>query len=445
LNKPVPPPPYAELLWRASDSGRFSAIVASALPDSGPTRPYLAWDKLRHKTPPDDLTHEEWWCGIKLGRTAVLRTVDSLRATDGRPFSYALPDEVLAQVDQITSDASGQVSIDEQVTNPASRDRYIVSSLIEEAITSSQLEGATTSRRVAKDMLRNGRRPRDRSEQMILNNFMAMRRIIELRHEPITPDLVCEIQRIVTDGTLNDPTGAGVLQHDDRERIAVWDEWGDLLHSPPPVAELPERLTRLCSFANATDSDAYVPPVLRAIAVHFMIGYDHYFEDGNGRAARALFYWVMLRNGYWLTEFLTISSILKKAPSQYGQSFLLTEQDDGDLTYFFIYQLSILNRAIAELHKHLATKVEQLRQLSSAIRALPGSFNHRQLALLEHAAKDPTAVYTTRSHAVSHRVSGETARHDLMDLEDRQLLVRFKMGKQFAWSPMADLHDRLST
>jgi Fic family protein len=259
----------------------------------------------------------------------------------------------------------------------------------------------------------------------------------------MTPDLVCEIHRIVTDGTLDTPESAGRIQDDDADRIAVWGDGDQLLHRPPVVAELPDRLERLCAFANGEGDEAYLSPVLRAIAVHFMMGYDHYFEDGNGRTARALFYWTMLRNGYWLTEFLAISRILKQAPSKYAQSFLLTEQDDGDLTHFFIYHLNVITRAIDELHGYLAVKAEELRGLQRAINATPGEFNHRQLAVLEHATRHPDAVYTVDSHARSHHASGQTARNDLADLEKRGLLRRSKQGRRFAWVPAVDLADRL--
>ena len=83
---------------------------------------------------------------------------------------------------------------------------------MEEAITSSQLEGAATSRRVAKDMLRSGRTPKNRSERMIVNNFRAMQRIRELRATPLSPALICDLHRIVTEGTLDNPEGAGRIQ-----------------------------------------------------------------------------------------------------------------------------------------------------------------------------------------------------------------------------------------
>lgn len=441
MKVPAPPPDYDRLLSAALENHRVGTLLGQSR-GNAVVDEYLPWDKFRFKTPPDGLSIEEWWLVTRLSRRSVERKTDLLRDKAGVPFSYALPDEVLRSVDAITRNASGSIAVSEQVTNPTTRDRYVVNSLIEEAITSSQLEGAATSRRVAKEMIRSGRQPADRSERMILNNFRAMQRITELRNSDMTPELILEIHRIVSEGTLDNPDGAGRVQDDDKDRVAVWGDGDQLLHRPPAVDELGDRMQRLCDFANEVGDGSYMPPILRAIAIHFMMGYDHYFEDGNGRTARALFYWSMLRQGFWLTEFMTISKILKQAPAQYARSFLLTEHDAGDLTHFFIYHLRIIERAIDELHDYLRAKAEELRSIQTVIKAMPGEFNHRQLAVLDHAVRNPGTDFTATSHATSHDVSGETARQDLSDLEERGYLRRSKMGKRFVWSAVADLPTR---
>ncbi len=264
---------------------------------------------------------------------------------------------------------------------------------------------------------------------MILNNYFAMQGIRELAQNPLTPDTVLELHRIVTDGTLEHPEYAGRLQDRDDQRVSVWGDGDQLLHRPPPVNELPARLERLCAFANGSDDTPYMPAVVRAIVVHFMMGYDHYCEEGNGRTVRALFYWPMLREGYWLTEYLSISQILRKAPAQYARAFLMTEDEGGDLTHFVLYQLGVIRRAIDDLHEYLAAKAREIREVQSRLKGLPGEFNHRQLAVLDHAARNPTAVHTAKSHDASHRVTIETARQDLRALEARGALERFKISK----------------
>jgi Fic family protein len=147
----------------------------------------------------------------------------------------------------------------------------------------------------------------------------------------------------------------------------------------------------------------------------------------------------MLRHGYWLTEFLSISKILLGAPAQYGRSFIYTEQDAGDLTYFFLYHLKVITRAINELDKYLARKVQELRETRVLLSATPGEYNHRQLALLELAIKEPQTIFTIESHARSHNVSYETSRSDLRNLEERSLLQQSKLGRQFVWQAADNL------
>lgn len=416
---------------------RFDVILTTEVDDSA----YLHWDDLFHREPPAGLTHEEWWLALKLGRRLTRRTI-ALTPANGGAFTFNLPDAALEMLLTIDQQAAGRIGTSDTVVNPATRDKYVMSSLVEEAIRSSQLEGASTTRRVAKEMLRTGRAARDRSEQMIVNNFRAMQFVREIVGQPLTPELVCEIQRIVTAATLDDPSDAGRFQQVDDTRVRVWD--GDrVLYTPPPAQELPWRMAALCEFANG-GGQGFVHPVVRAILLHFWLAYDHPFADGNGRTARILFYWSMLRSGYWLTEFISISRILRNAPSKYARSFLLTETDDNDLTYFLLYHLGVVLRAIDELHAYVQRKERQVRDAERLVRSA-GRLNHRQLALVSHALRNPDGWYTVESHRRSHAVAYETARSDLLDLADLRLLVQTKVGKAFRFTPAPDLDDRLRT
>ncbi|WGI35741.1 Fic family protein [Mycolicibacterium aubagnense] len=435
---PMPPPDFAAVMERVAERPKR---LLEVLADVGDDDEYLAWDKLRYREPPAGLTHEEWWLGLKFRRRGNRRPLP-LHLIDGRQFSYTLPDTVLRELDYVAQRASGNLALPDAVVSGASRDRYVVQSLIEEAISSSQLEGASTTRKEARRMLNYQEEPKNRSQQMILNNYRAMQYVREVKDQPFTPERICELHRIVTDGTLDDPSAAGRIQSnaDPADRVKILDEDDELLHQPPPLDQLPGRLKALCDFANADPvSMPYVPPVVRALTVHFMAGYDHYFEDGNGRTARALFYWSMLKQGYWLTEHLAISLILKDAPSRYARSFVYTEQDDGDLTYFLIYHLEVIRRALLSLDGYLHKKALELQHARSLLAGGLGGFNHRQAALLQSAARDSSNYYTAESHMNYHSVSKQTARNDLYDLERRGLLERLKIGRQFAWVPKSDL------
>jgi len=402
---------------------------------------YMHWDSIRHRTPPDQLTAREWWFALKFARRPLLRPMPLLDAA-GAPFQLAMPDPALEMLHQIDQQASGEIALAEEVTNPATRDRYLVSSLIEESITSSQLEGANTTRRVAKEMLRTGRPARTKDERMIANNFRAMNAVRSWLGEPLTVERVLELHRVVTDGTLDHPDAAGRFQLPDEERVTVIDPDNDVVFVPPPADELQERAKAMVAFANGEgQQEGFLHPVMRSVLLHFWLAHDHPFEDGNGRTARALFYWSMLRNGYWLAEFLSISRILRRAPMQYGRSFLYTETDERDATYFALHQLGVILRSIEELRRYLQRKMQEKREVEKSLRAL--DLNHRQVALISHAMRHPDADYTFRSHQRSHGVVYQSARSDLLDLEQRGLITRCQLGKTFHFQPVPDLMERL--
>jgi Fic family protein len=279
---------------------------------------------------------------------------------------------------------------------------------------------------------------------MIFNNYRALQYMRDRMDDKLTPGTVLELQRILTDGTLEHPDAAGRLQRPDEERIAVVDRAdGGVIHRPPPAEQLPERLQALCDFANeAENADRFIHPVIRAILLHFWLAYDHPFEDGNGRTARALFYWYLRARGYWLVEYLSISRILRRAPSEYARSFLLTETDERDTTYFIGYQLEVIQRAVEQLHTYLQAKIKDVRDVERLIKG-SSHFNHRQLALLGNAIRTPDASYTFRTHAASHSVTHETARNDLIPLVDMGLLQRRRQGRQYTFTPPLNLPDLL--
>lgn len=447
MKLPVPPPDYeaefARILSSPNGRERFAHLSQAGL-GPAPQGKYRHWDTFRQSPPLAGFTAEEQWLAVKLARTVLYGTLPLLDSK-GAPFRYALPNVALAMLHQVDRNAAGNIQASEQVTNPSTRDSYLFKSIVEEAITSSQLEGASTTRKVAKAMIQEGREPTTRSEQMILNNYAAMRRVLQFVDRPLTPALVIELQRILTEGTLDDPDAVRRYRRVD-EDIVIEDETGTRLHTPPPAGQLADRMQAMCDFANGNGDGEFIPPAVRAILLHLWLAYDHPFVDGNGRTARALFYWSMARQGYWLCEYVSISRILKKARGQYARSYLYTESDQNDATYFILYQLRVLLRAIDELHHYLARKAAEIHDAEDLIRrasSVRTELNPRQLALLNQALKRPDARYTVQSHQRSHGTSYETARADLSKLAEQGLLEQRKFGRAFVFVPRADLRARL--
>ncbi|MFT3784559.1 MAG: Fic family protein [Tepidisphaeraceae bacterium] len=433
MHIPQKPPATAECFeaW-LKQSANFNQMLAPP-PGSGNADRYRHWDKIRFLEPPKGLSHKAWWGGIKLFRAGLAKPLP-LKDVHGQPFTVGLPDLAQRRLHEFDCDAAGHILVSDNVATPEMRDRYVISSLMEEAITSSQIEGAATTRLVAKEMLRTGRKPRNEDERMIANNYAAIRHIRTIINEPLTRDRVFALHRLLTEGTLKDPSAVGRFRRPD-EDVRIEDDEDTVLHRPPPATELDERMTAMCAFGNGDTPERFVHPVVRAIALHFWLAYDHPFVDGNGRCARALFYWCMLRNGYWLTEFISISSAIRKAHIKYGRAFLYVETDANDLTYFLLYHLELIRTAIDDLKSHLRRKMAETRDVEKLLRD-NANFNHRQIALLSHSLRHPDARYTIASHQRSHGVVYETARTDLLDLVSKSLFVSMKRGKTFEFRPV---------
>lgn len=437
MKKPRTPPPVQSYLEK-----RPSAELLRVNEDGLVDGEYLHWDELRHRQPPAGVTAELWWAAVRFSRYVRRRDVPLRGSAGGAPvFSYVPTSKVDDAQHWIDLIAGGRIEMPPELTTPESKDRYYVSSLIEEAITSSQLEGASTTRRVAEQILRDGRSPRDRSERMILNNFSTMKRIGQLRSKPLTPAIVFELHRLITDGAIDDPSAAGRLRRAD-EAVAVMDEYGEIFHEPPPADELAARLDAMCSFANGDTPAAFLHPFVRAMILHFWLAYDHPFVDGNGRTARSLFYWAMLRSGYWLFEYVSISQVILRAPSLYYRAFLFTEHDENDLTYFLHHHIDVVRKAVDQLHDHVRRRAREMQQLDAKLGDMD-ELNHRQRELLADALRHPSRRYTIEAHRSSHDVAYATARSDLEDLASRGLFRRLKQGKRYTYRAVEDLESRL--
>lgn len=405
---------------------------------------YLHWDQVRRRSPPDGLSHRTWWLGFVLARRTGRQRLPLL-GKGGLPFWFCNVPPLLAPLQRLDREMAGHILLDEHVVSPADRDRYLVGSLMEESIRSSQLEGANTTRLVAREMLRSGRRPRDQGERMIFNNFAAMTTVERWAREgrAVSSVRLLELHEIVTRDTLRDPMDSGRIQQPGEARVAVVSGDGSVVHTPPPAEELPERIDRICAFANGELDEGYLHPAVRAILLHFMIGYDHPFVDGNGRTARALFYWSLMRSGYWLASYLSISNLLHAAPSKYSRAYEYVHADANDVTYFLIHQLGVIERAADQLREYIARQTRRAAAVAETLSKLRG-LNKRQEVVLDRALRQASAEFTVAGHQIEFRVAYGSARSDLIDLFVRGLLVREREGRQFVFRPAPDLGERLS-
>lgn len=313
---------------------------------------------------------------------------------------------------------------------------FLFADLVEdESISSSQLEGAATTTRVAKEMLKRKRKPRSLDERMILGNFRMMQFVWEKRAQPLDADLIRELHHCGVQGIADDKYRPGQFRNSNE--VVVANHQGDVVHQPPDFAGLDARLQRLCDWANA-DGDIhgrYLPPLLKACILHFAIGFEHPFHDGNGRVARALFYWFMFRHGFTAFRYISISHLLKQAHVQYGKSYLYTEADDMDLTHFVEYQCQIVQRAIQRFVDTYQAAIKSLQEFDSFLyqSGLYGKLSDRARTVFQVARSGVEHLFTISNTADSLGCSYNTAATTLNDLVKLGLFRKEKEGREWIY------------
>lgn len=383
---------------------------------------YIHWDDLRRKKIPfDPIT---FWFVIRTIRSTKYREI---RIGDEK-FPFYTPENFQKHLHLL--DKASPASFDwlfGEFPSEANKNQYLSNSLMEEAIASSQLEGAATTRPVAKKILREGRKPKNSSERMIVNNYRTIRRLKELRDKLLSRELILEIHREITQGTLDSERDETDFRTTDDIVVGSKADPTKIYHYPPETAKLPAMIDDLIAFAN--EDDEFIHPIVKAIILHFLIGYIHPFNDGNGRTARAIFYWFCLKHHYDLLEYLSISRIFVHAPAQYARAYQLTETDGNDMTYFIDFNIHIISRALEDLKKYIINKKEEEAESLQLVEQIP-DLSFRQAEILRDFIRHPTRHYAISEIAGKYKVSLPTARTDLLLLEEKGKLKKYQDGKR---------------
>jgi len=179
-----------------------------------------------------------------------------------------------------------------------------------------------------------------------------------------------------------------------------------------------------------------------------MIAYIHPFGDGNGRTARAIFYWSILRSGdYWLFEYASISKFIKEKRGAYDKAFIYTETDDFDLTYFIYNQVETIEKAVTSLYAYIDRKRDEFYEFMNWMSRSPlaKTLIRGHLEILKEALKSPGKEFTAKQVAIDFGVTENTARNYLAFLVAKDLLVlaQSKRGKARIYIAPANLKARL--
>ena len=381
---------------------------------------YEYWDKVKYKKLPEGFTPQMLWTNVKASR---LRNMIPVWEKYGINLCVTSQMQRLCHEFDMKFGSFWEVEGD---TQSAEKKYYLSSSLMEEAIYSSKMEGASTTRIVAKDMLRKKKSPQNKSQQMIANNYNTIQYIVEHKDEPLTEETLLHIHRLMTEKTMDNPEDTGRFRTNDKVVVADMAE-GDIIYTPPSFQEIPEFVESLCDFFNNDNPRTFIHPIIRGIIVHFMLAFMHPFADGNGRTARALFYWYMLKEKYWLTEYMSISRVIAKSKPSYEKSFRYVENDGNDIGYFVAYNLRALDISFQQLTDYIQRKQREKKAATSFM--IAGNINYRQAMILQRLKEEPNTIMTVKDVQEQFSVSSMTARKDLSDLVQQGYLAEIAINK----------------
>ena len=379
---------------------------------------YLYWDKVKYRSNHENKT--EVWAAVKLHRKLNSKTVKFGKYS----FSYPSTDFIQRTLHLFDLHIGGTLGSNIGIAE-TDKTKFILNSIMEEAISSSQMEGANTTRKKAKEMIQQEQRPRTKSEQMIMNNFVTMKHIVQKKNEDLTPDKLLEIHQLISHKTLENSNEEGEFRSNDD--VFVQDIMkGENVHQPPPYEELKQLIDDLCLFFNSDTID-FIHPIIKGCIIHFMIGWIHPFTDGNGRTARALFYWYMLKRGYWLAEYLSISRIIKDTKNQYEKAYLHTEKDENDLGYFITYHVKTMVKAFDALKEYIGRKQREVVQAAKFMTI--NGVNDRMAQILKIVYDDADRVLNSKEIEKRFNISNFTARQDLKGLVELGFLEIVQVNK----------------
>ena len=383
---------------------------------------YLHWDKVKYLGfKKNDIN---LWKEIKLIRKLISKKF-VLNTKHPISLEYGVNDFLQQKLHYLDFNFGAGLQ-KEQLLSDLDKHQYLSNALMEESIFSSMIEGATTTRVKAKDMLRKGKKPNNKSEQMILNNYKTIQYISENKNEEITIHKLFEIHKLVTENTLEEEN-CGVFRNTN-EVLVMNQITGEIVHTPPSFKKLEELMQSFCDFFNNNPKEEFIHPIVKASILHFLIGYIHPFVDGNGRTARALFYWYLLKNGYWLTEYLSISRVILKTKTQYEKAYIYSEIDEMNVSYFIHYQVKVLTQAFEDLKDYLSKKKKEENKLNKYLKV--SNINERQAQILYWIEEDANRYFSVKEIENVFSVTNQTARTDIEELVTQDYLKKVSINKK---------------
>jgi len=195
----------------------------------------------------------------------------------------------------------------------------------------------------------------------------------------------------------------------------------------PPSKIVKQEMKQFLEWWN--NPPAGLDGLIRAGIAHFWFVTIHPFDDGNGRMTRALTDMALAQDEKTGRRLYSLSSQINRERDAYYQILEKTQKGGCDITDWLCWFLELFTRAIASSQEIInkALSIAKFWQTHSQ-----SDLNSRQVKavnrLLEAGPQGFEGGLTNRKYVSLNKVSPETAKRDLSELEDRGILKRNKGG-----------------
>jgi Fic family protein len=253
-------------------------------------------------------------------------------------------------------------------------EQYTNKCLIDEIKLTNQIEGVYSTRKEIQNILKSNNEDKKRFSSLI-NKYKKLEEssikistcmdIRELYDEILLMEISKENSKDIPDGT--------VFR---QGPVFVTGRYGEIIHEGiTPEEKIIEIMTKLLDFLKNHNSNA----LIKIAVVHYMFGYVHPFYNGNGRLSRFISSYLLSKELEKIVAYQLSKAIFSNVNAYY-KMFKITNDpiNKGDLTYFVIRFLEIIEKALADLNEALIDRKNKLDLFSQKIDLLSNEDNTKK-------------------------------------------------------------------
>lgn len=382
---------------------------------------YLDWDKVQNmQFAGVPFTNKEiWLAALDARQQGFTRNL----SVENYHFKWSLSNAMEALLHELDIAIAGGAAIKELLTEK-DKPRHSVNALVDEAYTSAQLAGFAITKKTARELLLKSKVPQNTQEQVVSNLYKALQKLNTLKNEQLTKDNLLALHVIVTKDTIK-LKGIGNLRANNKFDLSGIEASPN--YKAPDYKELQKLTAFIVNFFNDDKTPFFIHPLIKAAIIEWLVLYVRPFKDANGRMARLLSKWYLLKTGYWVMDYIPASNVIVKLKLQYQKCFSQIVTNENDIGYLIHFETQALRMAYRSFKELLQRSVKEKTE-NKFLKA--DGLNTRQVAALQWIKDDAEKIITIRELRSGFGVSKETARTDLTALVEQGWLKNYNLNKK---------------